>query len=174
MPSNKVDIMLSQFSDSQIFGLMALTAIIFLLIRFIVKKIKLYPFKRVQKAVKELKDTAVNGKPDPTMARKAITLTIQTSRIIAPQIKQRDSQKYKELLTCTNNLVGSWLKSYPEWGAEDPERIVIRLKEWNFKMDMFSDSLLHGNIDEAEDLIAVLPTTRLQDNMYDLIDSFKK
>jgi hypothetical protein len=41
-------------------------------------------------------------------------------------------------------------------------------------MDMFSDSLLHGNIDEAEDLIAVLPTTRLQDNMYDLIDSFKK
>ena len=166
--------MLSNITDMQIVGLVALTTILFIIIRHITKKLKLYPSKRLRAIAKDVKENTVNGNTTIEVARKAITLTIQTSRIIAPQIKQRDSQKYKELLTCTNNLVGSWLKSYPEWGAEDPERIVIRLKEWNFKMDMFSDSLLHGNIDEAEDLIAVLPTTRLQDNMYDLIDSFKK
>ena len=166
--------MLSNITDMQIVGLVALTTILFIIIRHITKKLKLYPSKRLRAIAKDVKENTVNGNTTIEVARKAITLTIQTSRIIAPQIKQRDSQKYKELLTCTNNLVGSWLKSYPEWGAEDPERIVICLKEWNFKMDMFSDSLLHGNIDEAEDLIAVLPTTRLQDNMYDLIDSFKK
>ena len=166
--------MLSNITDMQIVGLVALTTILFIIIRHITKKLKLYPSKRLRAIAKDVKENTVNGNTTIEVARKVITLTIQTYRIIAPQIKQRDSQKYKELLTCTNNLVGSWLKSYPEWGAEDPERIVIRLKEWNFKMDMFSDSLLHGNIDEAEDLIAVLPTTRLQDNMYDLIDSFKK
>ena len=174
MPSNKVDIMLSQFSDSQIFGLMALTTIIFLLIRFIVKKIKLYPFKRVQKAVKELKDTAVNGKPDPTMARKAITLTVMTTRVIAPSIKKSNAEKYKEMLVCTDNLVASWVKTYPEWQSTEVAQIVQFLKQWHFKIDMFSDSLLHGNLEEAEDLIAVLPTTRLQDILYDFIDSFNK
>ncbi len=165
--------MFSNFTDMQIVGLVTCTTIIFLLIRYVVKKLKMYPFMQFQKIAKDVNVGTVNGKTNPDVARKAITLTIMTTRLIAPAVKKRDTKQYKELLICTNNLVGSWLKSYPEWDAEDPERIVIRLKEWNFKMDMFSDSLLHGNIDEAEDLIAVLPTTRLQDNMYDLIDSFK-
>lgn len=174
MPSDKVEIMLSQFSDSQIFGLIALATIIFLLIRFIIKKIKLYPFKRIQKAVKELNDTAVDGKPDPVVARKAITLTVMTTRIVAPSIKKSNTEKYKELLVCTDNLVASWVKTYPEWQSTEVEQIVQFLKQWHFKIDMFSDSLLHGNIEEAEDLIAVLPTTRLQDILYDFVDSFNK
>ena len=155
----------------QIVGLVTCTTIIFLLIRHVVKKLKLYPFKRLQKIAE---DGTVNGKTNPDVARKAITLTIMTTRLIAPQIKQRDSQKYKELLTCTNNLVGSWLKTYPEWIDQDPLAIVNRLKEWNFKIDMFSDSLLHGELDEAEDLIAVLPSFKLRDDLYVLVDSFKK
>lgn len=39
---------------------------------------------------------------------------------------------------------------------------------------MFSDSLLHGELDEAEDLIAVLPSFKLRDDLYVLVDSFKK
>lgn len=174
MPSDKVDLMLSQFSDSQIFGLVALTTIIFLSIRHIVKKIKLYPFKRIQKAVKEINDTSINGKPDPNVARKAITLTVLTTRMVAPSIKRNNSEKYKELLTCTNNLVASWLLTYPEWDGREVAKVVQLLKQWNFKIDMFSDSLLHGKMEEAEDLIVVLPTDRLKDNMYELIDSFKK
>ncbi len=153
----------------QIVGLVALTTILFIIIRPITKKLKLYPSKRLRAIAKD-----VNGNTTIEVARKAITLTIQTYRIIAPQIKQRDSQKYKELLTCTNNLVGSWLKTYPEWIDQDPMAIVNRLKEWNFKIDMFSDSLLHGELDEAEDLIAVLPSFKLRDDLYVLVDSFKK
>ena len=133
--------MLSNITDMQIVGLVALTTILFIIIRHITKKLKLYPSKRLRAIAKD-----VNGNTTIEVARKAITLTIQTSRIIAPQIKQRDSQKYKELLTCTNNLVGSWLKTYPEWIDQDPMAIVNRLKEWNFKIDMFSDSLLHGSL----------------------------
>ncbi len=158
----------------QIVGLVTCTTIIFLLIRYVVKKLKMYPSKRLRTIAKDVKENTVNGNTTIEVTRKVITLTIQTYRLIAPQVKRRDSQKYKELLTCTNNLVGSWLKTYPEWIDQDPLAIVNRLKEWNFKIDMFSDSLLHGELDEAEDLIAVLPTTRLQDNMYDLINSFKK
>ena len=69
--------------------------------------------------------------------------------------------------------MGSWLKTYPEWIDQDPMAIVSRLKEWNFKIDMFSDSLLHGELDEAEDLIAVLPSFKLRDDLYVLVDSFK-
>ena len=161
--------MFSNFKDMQIVGLVALTTILFIIIRPITKKLKLYPSKRLRAIAKD-----VNGNTTIEVARKAITLTIQTSRIIAPQIKQRDSQKYKELLTCTNNLVGSWLKTYPEWIDQDPMAIVNRLKEWNFKIDMFSDSLLHGELDEVEDLIAVLPSFKLRDDLYVLVDSFKK
>ena len=161
--------MFSNFTDMQIVGLVALTTILFIIIRPITKKLKLYPSKRLRAIAKD-----VNGNTTIEVARKAITLTIQTSRIIAPQIKQRDSQKYKELLTCTNNLVGSWLKTYPEWIDQDPMAIVNRLKEWNFKIDMFSDSLLHGELDEVEDLIAVLPSFKLRDDLYVLVDSFKK
>ena len=157
----------------QIVGLVTCTTIIFLLIRHVVKKLKLYPFKRLRAIAKDVKENTVNGNTTIEVTRKAITLTIQTSRIIAPQIKQRDSQKYKELLTCTNNLVGSWLKTYPEWIDQDPMAIVSRLKEWNFKIDMFSDSLLHGELDEVEDLITVLPSFKLRDDLYVLVDSFK-
>ena len=157
----------------QIVGLVTCTTIIFLLIRHVVKKLKLYPFKRLRAIAKDVKENTVNGNTTIEVTRKAITLTIQTSRIIAPQIKQRDSPKYKELLTCTNNLVGSWLKTYPEWIDQDPMAIVSRLKEWNFKIDMFSDSLLHGELDEVEDLITVLPSFKLRDDLYVLVDSFK-
>ena len=166
--------MLSNITDMQIVGLVALTTILFIIIRHITKKLKLYLSKRLRAIAKDVKENTVNGNTTIEVARKAITLTIQTSRIIAPQIKQRDSQKYKELLTCTNNLVGSWLKTYPEWIDQDPLAIVNRLKEWNFKIDMFSDSLLHGELDEAEDLIAVLPSFKLRDDLYVLVDSFKK
>ena len=166
--------MLSNITDMQIVGLVALTTILFIIIRHITKKLKLYPSKRLRAIAKDVKENTVNGNTTIEVARKAITLTIQTSRIIAPQIKQRDSQKYKELLTCTNNLVGSWLKTYPEWIDQDSLAIVNRLKEWNFKIDMFSDSLLHGELDEAEDLIAVLPSFKLRDDLYVLVDSFKK
>lgn len=165
--------MLSNITDMQIVGLVALTTILFIIIRHITKKLKLYPSKRLRAIAKDVKENTVNGNTTIEVARKAITLTIQTSRIIAPQIKQRDSQKYKELLTCTNNLVGSWLKTYPEWIDQDPLAIVNRLKEWNFKIDMFSDSLLHGELDEAEDLITVLPSFKLRDDLYVLVDSFK-
>ena len=94
--------------------------------------------------------------------------------MVAPSIKRNNSEKYKELLTCTNNLVASWLLTYPEWDGREVAKVVQLLKQWNFKIDMFSDSLLHGKMEEAEDLIAVLPTDRLKDNMYELIDSFKK
>ena len=166
--------MLSNITDMQIVGLVALTTILFIIIRHITKKLKLYPSKRLRAIAKDVKENTVNGNTTIEVARKAITLTIQTSRIIAPQIKQRDSQKYKELLTCTNNLVGSWLKTYPEWIDQDPMAIVNRLKEWNFKIDMFSDSLLHGELDEVEDLITVLPSFKLRDDLYVLVDSFKK
>ena len=165
--------MLSNITDMQIVGLVALTTILFIIIRHITKKLKLYPSKRLRAIAKDVKENTVNGNTTIEVARKAITLTIQTSRIIAPQIKQRDSQKYKELLTCTNNLVGSWLKTYPEWIDQDPLAIVNRLKEWNFKIDMFSDSLLHGELDEVEDLITVLPSFKLRDDLYVLVDSFK-
>ena len=98
--------MLSNITDMQIVGLVALTTILFIIIRHITKKLKLYPSKRLRAIAKDVKENTVNGNTTIEVARKAITLTIQTSRIIAPQIKQRDSQKYKELLTCTNNLVG--------------------------------------------------------------------
>ena len=166
--------MLSNITDMQIVGLVALTTILFIIIRHITKKLKLYPSKRLRAIAKDVKENTVNGNTTIEVARKAITLTIQTSRIIAPQIKQRDSQKYKELLTCTNNLVGSWLKTYPEWIDQDPMAIVNCLKEWNFKIDMFSDSLLHGELDEVEDLITVLPSFKLRDDLYVLVDSFKK
>lgn len=166
--------MLSNITDMQIVGLVALTTILFIIIRPITKKLKLYPSKRLRAIAKDVKANTVNGNTNIDVARKAITLTIKTSRIIAPQIKQRDSQKYKELLTCTNNLVGSWLKTYPEWIDQDPLAIVNRLKEWNFKIDMFSDGLLHGELDEAEDLVAVLLSFKLRDDLYVLVDSFKK
>lgn len=165
--------MLSNITDMQIIGLVALTTILFIIIRSIAKKLKLYPSKRLRAIAKDVKENTVNGNTTIEVARKAITLTIKTSRLIAPQIKNRDSGKYKELLTCTNNLVGSWLKTYPEWIDQDPMAIVNRLKEWNFKIDMFSDSLLHGELDEAEDLIAVLPSFKLRDDLYVLVDSFK-
>ena len=76
--------MLSNITDMQIVGLVALTTILFIIIRHITKKLKLYPSKRLRAIAKDVKENTVNGNTTIEVARKAITLTIQTSRIIAP------------------------------------------------------------------------------------------